>query len=905
MLGTLVPAQAQQIHRQTFEGAETAFRLARTDDPEARLLQHRRVAGDVHSGEQAELFVLRARGGTHFHVDYDFGKGLIFEDLTASAWISASRPGTRIMARVVLPKDNDPATGRPTELFLFGDTYEVSGRWRKLVVRRPDELLEKQRQLLQAQRKTKVEIRGAYIDKVILNLYSGIGDVAVRADDVHIGPLVVPPNAQVAKGGASERPKSKRARGAAPLPAATKNTPATTDDYSIVTGETLRVNGRPFFLRGIVRTDMPLPYLRDLGCNTMFVDWPVTSQLASEAEKLRLKLVPMLPILSQPDAQLLPGQDSAAAVDADRAAIFFHIGSKLDSDALKAAEAAVETLRTRNAGDARPISADVREGMRPYSFRLDMIGAHREPAMTTLSFDAYRRWLSQRKNLSRPATPFWTTIQLTPTEEYCRMVYGHGLADRFRVPVGPTPAQLKLMTWSAIAAGYRGIVYSSDRALSDATLGRARMLQLALLNLELTLIEPFIAEGKQSPAPVRTSNPKVAAFALRHDRAVLVLSFSTDAKAQYVVGQAAANDVSLAVESAPEAAQAFQLSLGEVRGLTPRAGLGGVNVVVPEFDTAGLVVLTTDASLYAHYQELVQQIRPRAADWQRELAEIEFATTQDIAARLELNGHRRPNTNASLQQARAQLAQCRSAFDRGDYRMAYLHGSRCMRAARLVQRDLWEAAVKDLGAPVSDPFAVSFYTLPESYRFRAGIAQAAFGENLVPSGDFERDGNLDAIGWSYRPHTTDDLRCSAMLVSEDPVEGNRALELAVVADAEQQQMRVVENTRVEMITPPVAVQPGQVVRISGYVRIPRGIAGSVDGVMVWDNIGGEALALRFAKAGGWRPFVLYRPINHTADLRVHLAVTGIGSVQFDQLAVQIADNANVLLAGQSETDTVR
>lgn len=133
--------------------------------------------------------------------------------------------------------------------------------------------------------------------------------------------------------------------------------------------------------------------------------------------------------------------------------------------------------------------------------------------------------------------------------------------------------------------------------------------------------------------------------------------------------------------------------------------------------------------------------------------------------------------------------------------------------------------------------------------------------------------------------------------------GRRALELAVAPTGEPP--LVVERARVEMISPPVRVDPGEVVRITGAVRLPQGVAGSVDGAMVWDSVGGETLSLRFTSVGGWKEFEIFRPIHRSAELRVHLAMTGMGAARFDNLKVEVTKNAVLPVAGQSPLNKLR
>ena len=96
-----------------------------------------------------------------------------------------------------------------------------------------------------------------------------------------------------------------------------------------------------------------------------------------------------------------------------------------------------------------------------------------------------------------------------------------------------------------------------------------------------------------------------------------------------------------------------------------------------------------------------------------------------------------------------------------------------------------------------------------------------------------------------------------------------------------------------MTTPEVAVRAGQVVRIQGLVQLPYAPVGSVDGVMVWDSLGGRALARRFTRANGWEKFVLYRPVPEDGVVRVHLSMTGFGKVFFDDLSIETSSPPNL------------
>ena len=212
----------------------------------------------------------------------------------------------------------------------------------------------------------------------------------------------------------------------------------------------------------------------------------------------------------------------------------------------------------------------------------------------------------------------------------------------------------------------------------------------------------------------------------------------------------------------------------------------------------------------------------------------------------------------------------------------------------------------ELVEAVVDPYLTSFYTLPEHYEFQAAIRRARFSSNQLPTGDFEREGNLDSVGWAYKPRfDAGEYNTSALLVGELPKQGERALELKLTPKDPVTASPIVESARLEMVSPGVPVRPGQIARITGYVRAPLGVSGSVDGAMIWDSIGGETLALRFTRPGQWKKFTLYRPVHQAGELRLHMALTGAGRVHFDDLKVEIADLGPLPLAEKSPSSSLR
>src|SRR5436309_7144879 len=119
------------------------------------------------------------------------------------------------------------------------------------------------------------------------------------------------------------------------------------------------------------------------------------------------------------------------------------------------------------------------------------------------------------------------------------MVYGKTMADGFDEPVGPLPEQIRLLTYISLSTGCRGLGFWSDRFLADSHQGRDRLLALALLNMELQMLEPLLANA-DPPEWIDTSEPDVKAAVFRvYERGILVLPMWVGGHAQLVPGQSA------------------------------------------------------------------------------------------------------------------------------------------------------------------------------------------------------------------------------------------------------------------------------------------------------------------------------------------------------------------------------
>jgi hypothetical protein len=251
----------------------------------------------------------------------------------------------------------------------------------------------------------------------------------------------------------------------------------------------------------------------------------------------------------------------------------------------------------------------------------------------------------------------------------------------------------------------------------------------------------------------------------------------------------------------------------------------------------------------------------------------------------------------------------------------------------------WQQATATLDVPTASPFAVSYFSLPQHWQLTRDVQSSLPSPSVLPNGGFELTGTIPEAGavvhalpgWSARSGSieTDRVLVAAGIVSSEkladprpekeveaqppgiftpgrtisrpdegyvppaPELGKGVLKLEVRTRAVKDRdgkpvpfVQPLERTFLAVDGPPVRLAPGTLVRVSGWVKVPAPIAGTADGALLYDDAGGEPLAVRVAHTGGWKRFHLYRRVPQTGQISVTLALTGIGVAYFDDVKIE-------------------
>lgn len=934
----LWPARAEQIHRHGFNGRTTV--LVRGEaNVKVEELEHDISTLSFKSQPASEHLKLRveaADGDAAFiHYVYETPPAPVSEVLAAGVWVKATRPGVQLRARVVFPKEPDPANPQAAlTMLVVGSTYEKARQWDKLTLEGVPGLVGKHLPVLQARIGRAVNTDGAYIDRLVLNVYTGPGTVDLWVDDLDIGPVraAARPGGNGAPGVAVRLPRPDAADRARPVEQR---------------GGQLFVDGKPFFFRAIRHTGTPLHVLRQAGFDTLWLPPTAPPELLEDATRDGWLVIPSVPPAPPPGEDESPLRVGTVADELGAAfrkfaaadVLFWDLGGgRTGADAPRVART-YEVLRTHD--PRRPRGADVWDGFAAYSGYLDVVGAHRWPLFTNLDLARYRDWLAQRKTLTAERATFWTWVQNHLPEWFITGVLGQNPHDPFPDPIGPHPEQVRLMAYIAVACGCRGLGFWSDRFLADSHHGRDRLQGLALLNAELDMLAPVVLAARERTQWLDTNNPNVKAALLRGERGALLLPLWLGPDAQFVPPQGAVPALTVVVPLVPDGADPWRVTPAGVESLAhqTRKVVGGTELVIPEFDLVCPIVFTSDRpGLVAWWQDYARRYGRLAARWALDLAAVQYEKTVAVHERLEAWGVRVRAADVLFRQALRFHEEGRRHFAAELYDRAYQDALRALRPLRVVMHDHWRQAVATLTTPTASPYAVSFYSLPRHWELFQQVQETAPGADVLPHGGFETDAPVPATGlpvstlpgWSARYGTVDRVNVAAAVVAAErlaekppprkgpepirglfapgrpvpapddgpapptPELGRSLLRLEVryrrESDADGKPREIVpvplERTFLAVDSPVVHLPPGTLVRVSAWIKVPQPILGSPDGVLFYDDVGDEPLAVRITHQPHWKEYHLYRRVPASGQVGVTLALTGVGVAYFDNVRIQ-------------------
>ena len=227
--------------------------------------------------------------------------------------------------------------------------------------------------------------------------------------------------------------------------------------------------------------------------------------------------------------------DQIASYPLKESVAFWHLGDHYGRDRdvkdrdqeLDRVRQAIGSIRGMDDKLSRLTTATIDGELEKYArapLGLDLIGiqprfwSSYEDFLESYEYLLQRRLLTVRSNLG---IPFWAWIPASTPAEVLRNIWGDDPPPSWGTPP-VQPEQFRLMTYLALAAGYRGLVYSGRRGF-DAfrRAGRALWIEMCFLNLEIDLCEADPRRDRSG------DDPSITTFSIRSRCRSPVMRFST------------------------------------------------------------------------------------------------------------------------------------------------------------------------------------------------------------------------------------------------------------------------------------------------------------------------------------------------------------------------------------------
>ncbi len=918
--GVGVETVATASVRQTFDGPTLSSRVE-VSATTARVDVHRREStGGFDEAGCERVAVQTSRLGTVATWQPDITPARVIDELQVALVTRCSVAGLQLAARVVFPHQVDPRNGRTLTDVVRGPAGTRPGRWQELVLERFPVRLRERLVLLRARLKLPtLDSRDAYVDRVILRIEPSPGRTSWLIDDLRVGPIVAPRGDLLARVAARE-------------PEHRATSPVT------MRLDRMIVEGYPFFPRIVQYHGESPEVLRAAGANLVLIPSHRQPDLVQRLRKAGLWVMAEPPRPSTDDGGLADSQ-TATLVPIDESSdgvLCWYLGSKIPDQSSRRQFAGdqlgwadltrwVEQVRAADRRRQRPILADV-VGFEHIVSRQRLLPAvSREVIQTGFPLRLYQRWLEDRRIRMRPGSLAWTWIRVD-TE-----------------PLLIEPEQIELQVRAALASGYRGIGFAKSKSLETRGPGaRERQLMLGLINLELELLEPWLATstrigrlpitvgripeaGRLGAQPGKTTagrspnsgqrtrrrrriviannfqqgrpaeprvDRRVQAVLFRTEYGRLLLTSWVEENAQFVPGQMALTDVSVVVPGGDETSTAWEVTTTGLHSLPMRRVAGGVELRLKRLDRSASILLTSDHHLIGMLREKVTSLAPRAARMALELAQAKLGRVRQVDRRLRQLGQPQPDADRLLSRAFDCLTHAAAAIDRGDLDGSRRWSDNTLQTVRILQRAHWEHTIGKATSPVASPWSRCFQTLPQHWVMQQTLlANQARAQPRLVGGDFEDIREMIEAGWTSRHAEVSGMTMKAEVYSGG-AGGTTGSCLRLVA---RPGPRVaVPSTlpwrTVTVQSPRVTVAPGDLVRITGRVRLVSSRPGGLDGGVIEDSLGGSAAGLHCRRPGGWRRFELVRRAQRATDVQLQVAMEGVGELRVDDLQIEVIPN---------------
>ena len=814
MVGLFPVASVEAQFHERFDSPTPAWTRSETDCiiPDARWQQRR--ANDLESRNRFEKISFESGAGTRILVAHDVPPAFVISELTPSIRIKASRPGIQMKVRVVLPHTPSPTGEGPLTTLLPGPTYRQGGSWETLTYKSDTKDLPTKLQeeiwLLRRKHGPQVTQRDAYVDKVVLNLYTEAGTNEIQIDDLKMDGIVAAD--QVAK----DNIRLDTIRRDDRVQTVGFETPLEKQESLVVRdGTVLLVKKKPFFPSIIEHRGESFEFLKSLGFNVIQMNATATKEQLESARRLEMWIV-----CPPPSSVGLSPIDFSY----DRV-LAWSVGDKLTGRNLQNVQQLVREVRENDLRQGRPLVGAADSHWIRFAQVINILNVGLEPIGTSFLASQYSNWISQRSQSIANSKPVWADIQTDLSKSLKKQI--NAIAQQ--VPPTPIePAQMKFLVFEAIAGGARGLRFKSNSRL-DATdpTTRIRALTIEWVNSEIARLEPWAAAGALL-GKIATDDPELEVTAIATNRSRLLLVQRPTHHEQYLAGDTPLRTVTFRDADAALSDRAFLLKETGLESLPATRNLGGNQIRIENCPFTAVVVLTQDPLITNRLSQSYQlQTGQSTFQMHTELTRQWLAIMQLIDQQMGRMSRSTTAASSALNEAVNAFRTAGSLIENNSPQAALTYVERTDERLAFARREMVTEPLGMFQSKTSTPLVAHCSLIPLHWELSRRLGSQQWNPNGLAGGDFENLQHMMKNGWENRRLDDEQVATKVELTDTAAFEGEYGLRLEVKSLNSSQP---IDATPLWIASPRVKVRGGQLVRIHGWVNIPhdRGQSGWLD-----------------------------------------------------------------------------
>ena len=846
--GVSSSARAQLVER--FDEARPKFRLGE-NDARAQLLPSKRTEPGL------EVIEASFGSGSKVYLVYPIDPCIIIDDLTASIRILSAPSGIRIGFRVVFPRSAHSAIDNPVTEVILGTPSEGAGRWSTSRIASVPQRFQDRVLYLKTKLGPSVDLQDAYIDAVVLSIYSDPGTIKLKLDDLQVEGMVSPSIAI--------------------------NDSATIEGYqnpaTLSVQEQLR-NLQASVPRWIFHQGESLDYIRSLGFNAIITNNPSDPLVIEQAA-----LTQMGVIARPPD--LVPTDDLAINY---RHVHGWLLGTALDQSHLSQTRNLVSKLARFPQSLARPSVGEAMEMNGSYSRLSDWLAVPMPiPTRVRSASESATIMQSDLRPLAGRSIPLTSIVTQMPDQWMVqKALAASALGKENRGPVDYDLLQVRLQFYRSMMQGTRGFIFRSGSPLdSGDPTSIARSEGYKGINREIELFMPWIQAGQSSWRNLVTDSPNHTASVIEAPKSQLAIIVASGSMDQICSTAPATDRIKITIPSAGQFRQVFRITHGELETIRAEETPNGLLVTLDRPGIIEQIVTVVDGVPAAYLKDQLLRLGP-------DLVSSRIDVTQQVLqlAEMSLDSQRVLDNDSRVEELR-------SAQSLHRYSIQSLRNARIPQALRAsdqatliaqrIVRGSWEEAAAQFGAIQSSPLVASPLSLPLHWEFNRLLAGRGFETLAIRGVPFRDSAQLYQDGWEI-DRRTDSVQSDCAIGVNGP-DGNPTLVLMTRAIGNQPIPSGYGGAVMRVSSPSIATLANALVHIEGFVRVQSPAGETQSGLLVCDSVGGESLGQLISSADAseysWRRFNLFRFVTSERAIRLHFETRGEMRAEIANLNVKM------------------